>query len=158
MIFKNSVVINQSLNKVFEFVTNFNINVKWQTDILEFEITSEGRVGLGSTYRCVNRFMGKRIETEGEISDYVPDRICSVRITSGPASGENTFCFENVDGGTKVTASGHLDLAYFKLAKMIVKRRINQQLKKDMLSLKHILENGGKIQETGDLDFSSAVR
>ena len=150
MKFKNSVVVNRSLDKVFEFVTNFNNNVKWQTDILEFEMTTDGRPGLGSAYRCANRFMGKRIETEGIISDYVPDKMCSIQITSGPAKGSNAFYFEVVDGGTKVTASGHLDLAYFKLAKMIVKRKINQQLKKDMLSLKYILENGELTQETGD--------
>ena len=63
MKFKNSVVVNRSLDKVFEFVTNFNNNVKWQTDILEFEMTTDGRPGIGSTYCCTNRFMGKRIET-----------------------------------------------------------------------------------------------
>ena len=158
MKFNNSVVINRSLEKVFEFVTNFNNNAKWQTDILEFEMTTDGRPGLGSTYRCANRFMGKRIETEGIISEYVPDKTCSIQITSGPVRGSNTFYFEVVNGGTKVTASGDLDLAYFKLAKIIVKRQINQQLKKDMLSLKYILENGALTQEAVELDFSSAVR
>ena len=158
MKFENSVVIEQSLEKVFEFVTNFNNNVKWQTDILEFEMTSDGPPGFGSTYRCANRFMGKRIETEGIISDYVPHKTCSIRITSGPASGANTFYFEAVDGGTKVTASGYVDLAYFKLAKMLVKRKINHQLRKDMLGLKFLLENGKRSQAIDDLDFSSAVR
>jgi hypothetical protein len=52
--------------------------------------------------------------------------------------------FEAVEDGTKFTASGDLDMQYFKLLKMIAKRKINQQIKKDMLKLKYILENGKK--------------
>lgn len=99
-------------------------------------------MGLGSTYRCMNRFMGKRIETQGLITEYVPDCSCSIQITSGTVTGTSSLFFEAVDGGTKFTTAGELDLAYFKLAKMIVKRKINQQIKKDMLKLKDVLENG----------------
>ena len=121
-------------------------------------MTSEGRLGIGSTYRCVNRFMGKRIETVGVITDYVTDKTYSIKITSGSVRGANNFLFEEAEDGTKVTAAGDLDMGYFKLAKMIVKRKVNQQLKKDMLKLKYILENGLKPQETTGLDFSSEVR
>ena len=121
-------------------------------------MTSEGRPGLGSTYRCTNRFMGKGIKAEGVISDFVPDKLCAIRITSGPVRGTNSFYYEVVDGGTKVAAAGYFDLAYFKLAKMLVKHKINQQLKKYMLSLQYILENSKKSQETEELDFSPAVR
>jgi len=142
MKFENSVIINQPVNKVFDFVTNLDNNAKWQSDILELAMTSEGRFELGSTYRCVNRFMGKRIETEGVITDYVPDQTCSFRITSGSVTGESNFFFEAVDGATKFTTTADLDLRYFKLGKIIVRHKIYKQLKNDMLHLKRILENG----------------
>ena len=142
MKFENSVIINQAVETVFEYVTNFNNNAVWQTDIQEIQMTPESPLGLGSTYRCMNRFMGKRIETEGLITEYVPDSSCSIQITSGTVTGTSSLFFEAVDGGTKFTTAGELDLAYFKLAKMIVKRKINQQIKKDMLKLKDVLENG----------------
>ena len=53
MKFENSVVIDQPLKRVFDFVTDLSNNAKWQTDILELEVTSEGRFELGSTYRCL---------------------------------------------------------------------------------------------------------
>jgi uncharacterized membrane protein len=142
MKFENSVIIKQPVNEVFDFVTNLNNNTQWQTDILELEITSEGRFKLGSTYRCVNRFMGQRIETEGVITDYVPDRRCAYRITSGSVTGESNFYFEAVNGATKFTTTANLDLRYFKFGKIFVKRKIYKQLKHDMLQLKKILENG----------------
>ncbi|CAB1065359.1 hypothetical protein D1BOALGB6SA_10156 [Olavius sp. associated proteobacterium Delta 1] len=142
MKFENSVIINQPVHNVFDFVTNLNNNTKWQTDILELAMTSEGRFGPGSTYRCVNRFMGQRIETEGVITDYVPDQTCSFRITSGTMTGESNFFFEAVGGATKFTTTANLDLRYFKMGKIFVKRKIYKQLKNDMLQLKKILENG----------------
>jgi len=142
MKFENSVIIKQPVNEVFDFVTNLNNNTQWQTDILELEITSEGHLKLGSTYRCVNRFMGQRIETEGVVTDYVPDRRCAYRITSGSVAGESIFYFEAVNGATKFTTTANLDLRYFKFGKIFVKLKINKQLKHDMLQLKKILENG----------------
>jgi len=142
MKFENSVMINQPVQQVFEYVTDFTNNAAWQTDILEMEITSEGRFGRGTTYRCVNRFMGTSLETEGSVTEFEPDRRCRIRITSGIVTGTSSLDFEAVEGGTRFTASGDLDLGFFKLARLLVKRKINQQLKKDMLNLKLILENG----------------
>jgi hypothetical protein len=158
MKFEHDVVIYQTVEKVFEFVTDIRNNAKWQTDILELEMTSEGPLGIGSTYRCANRFMGMQIETEGVVTDYVIDSIYSIKITSGSVRGANSFLFEEVQGGTKLTAKGNLDMGYFKLAKMIAKRKVHQQLKKDMLKLKHLLENGQQFQETTDWEPFSAVR
>jgi len=142
MKFQNSVVISQPVEQVFEFVTNLRNNAKWQSDILELEMTSDNRFGLGATYRCVNRFMGKHIESEGVITDFSPGKACCIRITTGSFTGECSMFFEAVEDGTKFTASGDLDMRYLKLLKMIAKRKINQQIKKDMLKLKYILENG----------------
>ncbi len=144
MKFENSVVIRQPLERVFEFGSCVRNNAKWQTDILELEMTSENHFGLGATYRCMNRFMGKSIESEGVITEYTPGKTCCIRITTGAFNGECNMFFETVEDGTKFIASGDLEMGYFKLLKMIAKRKINQQIKKDMLKLKYILENGKK--------------
>ena len=142
MRFENSVLIKQPVGRVFDFVTNIRNNPKWQTGILELAMTSEGPFELGSTYRCVNRFMGKRIETEGIITEYVPDRTCSFRITSGSVTGASSFYFKQMNGSTKFTTTAELDLGFLSLGKIIVKHKIHTQLKNDMLKLKDLLENG----------------
>ena len=142
MKFDNSVWINQPVEKVFDFVTDFNNNTLWQTDILLMEMTSAGHFGHGSTYRCVNRFMGKRIETEGLVTAYEPDRRCCIRITSGPVTGTSSLDFEAMNGGTRFTTSGELSLTYFRFAGVLVNRKIKQQLQNDMNKLKDVLENG----------------
>ena len=144
MKFENSVVISQPVEHVFEFVTNPRNNAIWQTDILDLEMTSDSQVGLGTAYRCVNRFMGICIESENVIAEYAPSKVCRIRTRNGSLSGECSMQFEAVEDGTKFTASGELDMRYFKLLKMVAKRKINKQIKADMLKLKHILENGKK--------------
>ena len=90
MKFENSVMINQPVQQVFEYVTDFTNNAAWQTGILEMEITSEEPFGRGTTYRCVNRFMGTSLETEGLVTEFEPDRRCRIRITSGIVTGTSS--------------------------------------------------------------------
>ena len=142
MNFENSVLIDRPVEQVFQYVTDFSNNSRWQTDLLDMEMTSGGNFGQGSTYRCVNRFMGQHIETEGLITEYEPDRQCSIRITTGPVIGTSNLCFEAVNGSTRFTTAGELDLTFFRLAKLLVKRKIKKQLTNDMAKLKAILENG----------------
>ena len=145
MKFENSVVICQPIGQVFEFVTNLENNANWQTDVEDLEITSENSSGKGAAYRCINRFMGKRIESEGVVSDYVPERRCHLKITSGALSAECTMQFEEVENGTKLIVSGTYDPGIFSLLKAMVARKVNHQMKKDMMRLKNILENGHRL-------------
>jgi len=143
MMFENSVVIHKPVTKVFEFVTNFKNNATWQTDILNIEMTSDGPLRHGSTYRCMNKFMGIRIETEAYITVYVPYKQCSFKITSNVLTADSNYFFEPVDNGTQFTTSGVVDLKSFKFTKMLVKRNVYRQIKNDMMTLKNVLENGG---------------
>ena len=137
---EDSVVIKQPVDRVFKFATDLNNNAKWQSDILVAEQTSDGRFGLGATYRCVNRFLGKEIESEGVISDFEPDKKCSFKFTSDSVTGENSYLFQPVNGYTKFTTVGKIKLNQFKLAGMLVGRIAKQQVRKDLKKLKRVLE------------------
>ena len=140
---EDSVFIHQPINKVFEYVTDFENNPQWQTGIVTTEVTSTAPFGKGSTYSCVNRFLGFRFESEGIIAEYEPNKICSYRFTSGSVSGESSFVFETVNGGTKFTTRGKLKLKNLKLAGFLVNRKARRQVHSDLKRLKRILENGG---------------
>jgi hypothetical protein len=88
--------------------------------------------------------MGRRIESENKITDYAAGKACCIRITNGVLTGNCSMSFKKLEDGTKFTASGNLDMRYFKLLKIIATRKIDQQIKEDMLRLKYILENGKK--------------
>ena len=139
---QESVFIRQPIDRVFEYVTDLNNNAAWQSGILETAITSRGATGVGSTYRCVNRFLGMRFESAGVIIEYEPNRICTYLFTSGSVSGQSRYTFEAQDAGTLFTTSGALELKHLKLAGFLVNRKARSQARHDLLKLKSIMENG----------------
>ena len=142
MKFQESIDINQPVETVFSFTTEINNNHLWQTDILEAEQTSEGDFGLGATYRCANEFLGRRIETEGVVSEFEPEKKCTFKFLSGDVTGESSYIFEPSDAGTRFTTLGDLNINMFSLGKWIVSHFAKSQIKGDLKKLKQILENG----------------
>ena len=139
---QESVFIRQPVARVFEYVTNPDNNALWQSGILETAITSKGPFGIGSTYCCVNRFLGMQFESAGEIIAYEPNRLCSYLFTSGAVAGETRFTFESQNRGTLLTTSGRLELKHLKLAGFLVNRKARSQARQDLQKLKRIMENG----------------
>lgn len=140
---EDNVIIHRSPEKVFAYTTDITNNPRWQSDILEIEKTSGGPFGQGSTYRCVNIFMGQRFETEATVTEYIPFRKCSYNINAGYINGQNSFFYEPVNGGTKFITRAQLQLGFLTLAGRIFKRKAKEQIEKDLNTLKRILENGG---------------
>lgn len=147
--FNESIHIRQPVQSVFSYATDLSKNPQWQSDVLDVQQTSDGPFGLGATYRCINRFLGKEIETEGVISEYLPDKKCSFTFTSGPVTGESSFIFESEQDGTKFTTTGQIDIGLVRMAGFIFRRIAKAQIKKDLLKLKQVLENGNGQRQTG---------
>jgi len=140
--FNESVHIQQPVDRVFSFATDLNNNLEWQTDVLEVELTSGGSMGPGATYRCVNEFLGQRIETEGVVSEYEHGKKCSFTLTSGPVTGQSSFFFEPIQDGTRFTTTGELNLNMFRFAGWLIGRMAKEKIRNDLAKLKTILENG----------------
>ena len=139
---EDSVIINQTVEKVFAYATNLENNMCWQSDVILSEQTSEGPFGRGATYRLVNRFMGQFFDSEGIISEYVPNEICTYCFTAGPVSGESRFIFEAVHGGTRFLTRSNIELKNLKMLGFLVKRKARHQVRNDLQKLKKILEIG----------------
>jgi uncharacterized membrane protein len=140
---EDNIVIHRSPDKVFAFTTDIKNNPKWQSDILEIEPITDGTFGQGSTYRCVNLFMGQRFESETTVLEYIPAQKCSYQINAGSINGENSFIYEPVNGSTKFTTRIRLRLGFLAVAGGLFKRSAREQIKKDLNRLKKVLENGG---------------
>ena len=85
---EHSVVIERPIEEVFAFVTDPNNDSLWQSRTLETEQTSEGEVDVGTTWRNISKFLGRRIDTTMEVTENEPPRRQCVRVTSGPIPGE----------------------------------------------------------------------
>ncbi len=137
-----SVVINRPVDDVFAYVTDVTNWPQW-TGFPEVEQTSEGPVGVGTTFRGLSEFMGRRDEWTSEVTAYEPSKRVEQKIIWGPMSMEQTLSFDPVEGGTRYTQVGEGETAgVFKVAGPIVNRAMRKQLEGSLAKLKEILEAG----------------
>ncbi|MFQ5794785.1 MAG: SRPBCC family protein [Candidatus Bipolaricaulia bacterium] len=136
-----SVVINRPVEEVFAFLAAPENVPRWQLGILENEQTSEGPIGVGTTYQMVSQFLGRRIESTFEVTEYEPNRTVSLKTTSGPGQLEASWTFEAIEGGTKVAVVGKGESSgFFKVAEPIVARMFKRQTEANLGTLKDLLE------------------
>ena len=140
---KTSVVINRPIEEVFKFSDDPNNDAQWQTGLIESKQTSEGPMGVGTTFLNVSQFLGRRLESTFEITEYEPNRRVGFKSTSGPVPLTATTTYEEVEEGTKVTLEAEGDVSgVFKLAEPIVARTAQRQFEGNFLTLKDVLEAG----------------
>ena len=136
-----SVVINRPIEEVFAYVTNPENDTQWQSSVLESGLVSERPLGVGAKTWEVRKFMGQRLESIAEVSEYEPNAKIAYKSTSGPIQYEAWYTFEPADAGTKLTMVGEADTGgLFKLAEGLVVRQFEKETQTALAALKDILE------------------
>jgi len=139
--FELSIVINRPTEEVFGVLANLENDVKWRREWVEAKNTSEGPLGVGTTFRLVSEFLGRRSETEYEVTEYEPNRIAAWKAVSGPLPLTFRRTFERVEGGTRVTIRYEAEIrGFLKLAGPLVARMGKRQLEGDFPKLKELME------------------
>ena len=111
---EKSVIINQPIEKVFDFVSNAENEALWRTEIQESKVTSEGTFGVGSTISQTASFMGRRFEAVGEMTEYEPGQVAAWKLVSGPFAGDGKTIYEATgDHQSKVTVISNFDIGGF---------------------------------------------
>lgn len=138
---KNSVQINRPVEQVFDFVTNVENLPKWAGPVTEAKQTSEGPVGVGAIQTQTAQFLGRRVESSQEVTQYELNKRLSTKTTSGSFPVEVNYTFESIDGGTLIHLEGNVDAGgFFKLGEPIVGRMLRRQTDADIETLKELLE------------------
>ncbi len=136
-----STVINRPVEEVFAFVSNPENYPKWVSGSSEVTITSAGHIGVGTTFRSVVTFLGRRIESEVEFTEYESNRSYAQKTTSGPIPIQSRVTFERVDGGTRFTNHQVAEPGgFFKLAEPLLVRMVKRQFEADAANLKDLME------------------
>jgi uncharacterized protein YndB with AHSA1/START domain len=144
MHFEYTIVINQPVEKVFNYVSNPANLPEWQgppTEIRNLQQTTPGQLREGDRFTTVLQFLGRRYETPTEVSAYEPNRRLSYRGTGGPVPTQITFILEEVSGGTRFTHSQEVEPGgFFGLAESLFELEAKRQLRGDLQTLKDLLE------------------
>jgi carbon monoxide dehydrogenase subunit G len=139
---EHTIVVGRPPGEVFAYITDVSNLPAWQSGVVEAE--AETPLERGSTFREVRRFLGKRMESTVEVTEYERDRLFTITVRSGPVPFEVRHTFEQANGGTRLTISAAGDPGrFFKLAEPIVGRAAERMFEHDFRNLKDILETRG---------------
>lgn len=137
----STITINRSVDDVFAVLTKLEDTPKWSSTAIEVTITSAGPIGVGTTARYVDKFLGRRIESEVEITEFEPNRKLSMHSTSGTFSFRGSVTVEGSGEGTRVGGSFEAEPGgFFKLAEPVLVRIGKRQFESDLANLKDLIE------------------
>lgn len=141
-----SAIINCPIEEVFAFVSDHRNDVRWQDGLMEVRVTPDGPIGVGSRVVEVRKFMGRRVESSGVITQYVPNRKSARKTLDGPAEVAGYLAFEPVADGTRVTQ--HMEMCAtgcFALTEPQLAAGLRRSIEKNFSDLKDLLETSSRL-------------
>ncbi|BCX47801.1 hypothetical protein HAHE_17090 [Haloferula helveola] len=139
-----SVEIDRDPATVFDFTLHRVAD--WSEIVVSDEVTSDGEIGVGTTFHTVTEERGKRMEFDGEVTCHEPFTRHCVSMTGKSFDMAVDYDFEDLGGRTKVTqtsvvkAKGFLKIVFFLMAPLIARSGCDAALK-ELTNLKRMLES-----------------
>lgn len=139
---KNSIFINRPPQDVFSAITDPAKLSMWQTMTETAELSSNGDLGVGSTMTVVARFLGRKFESEIEVTAWEPPHRVDWKSVNGPYPAEVSNALERQGEGTLLTSVGQGEMgSFFKLAEGLVARQLEKQIATNYETLKLLMES-----------------
>lgn len=138
---EESVEIHCPVEKAFAFTTDAGNWSKWQTIIPEAEQTSQGPVGVGTTFKGTNHLMGRTMKWTAQAIEYETNRKFGKKITSGSVFIEQHNTYNPTKGGLNFIIVYDMNVnGFLKLLSPMIVSSMRKELKKSLGNLKQILE------------------
>jgi hypothetical protein len=144
-----SIQIPKPVQQVFTYVARGEYGSSWNSAVREVVALGSGPVQLGFRYRMIRDLPGGSVENVYEVIEFVPDRMLSIRIISGPTPFTYRYRFSEQAGVTtvdlhaEVDSEGVYELLGAKarlLPGRVLTLLIKNGVKKNLETLKSILE------------------
>ena len=108
---RHAIIINRPIDELFAFVTNLHNETRWQSEIKS--VTLEGPLQAGSTFRERRVTFGRAYEWHFRITEFAPPHRITIDTINGTARYRGSRIFAAVEGGTRVTEIGELEMPPF---------------------------------------------
>jgi len=139
----SSTLICQPIKRVFEFISTPENDFQWQYGTLASTRLPGNVNGLGACFQSVGNFMGQRIQTTFEVTEYEPSNRYGFKSLSGPLQSFTSFTFDIAKGYTQVKLSMQANVInMMELSENVLEKKMKRQLKENLAMLKDILETG----------------
>jgi len=136
----SSTVINQPVEKVFNYVVAVENHKAWQAGIQDARVTPPGPIAIGSTYVYTSQVMGRKMETQMQVTALVLNQKWAIKTVGIPNSVETVYLFESTGSGTKLTISMDVPAgAYPAAAEGMIKQQMQKSLEEQAGRVKQMV-------------------
>ena len=133
--------IYRPLEQVFAFVATPDNDFHWQYGTLMSAKLSTGAMGVGTLFRTVGHFMGQRIESVYEVTEFEPNKRYGFKSLSGPIDSHTSYTFEIIKGRTRINNSTQISWSEpFKSNPMTAEKTVKKEYRENLALLKDVLE------------------
>lgn len=139
---EKDVVIEKQIDDVFSFILDFENESRWADEVVRTEKTSEGPIGVGSTFADHVEFVGRTMRTSYEIVEIQTNAKITIKTSSGPVPFTATYSFDEIGDSTRLSIAAAVEPAgFFKLATPMIRRQLSSQWTHNFNNLKALLED-----------------
>ena len=139
--FDSNKLIYRPIKEIFDFIAASENDFQWQYGTLASGQITEGAARVGAFFRSIGHFMGRRMESTFEVTEYEPASKYGFKSLSGPMHSQTLYTFEVTGGGTQVNVSTQASAVnLFQAPEGILEKQMKKQLKDNLAMLKNILE------------------
>jgi len=138
---EESIAIRCPVNEVFALTTDASRWCTWHTAIPEAEQTSDGPVGLGTSFRGTTRLMGRPVPWTATATEYEADRKFGKTIDSGSVVIDQHNTYTPTPEGTMFSMVYDMKFSGgIRLLSPLIVRSMRTEMKNSLMKMKQILE------------------
>jgi hypothetical protein len=146
--FDLDIDIYRPLQEVFAFVVMPENDFHWQYGTLTSAQISKGEMGLGAQFRAVGHFMGRRMESVYEITEFESNKRYGFKSQPGSIDSYTLYTFEMIKGRTRINVYAQIDPGdSLRASDAATAKNVKKQYRENLALLKSILETS----QTGKL-------
>jgi len=135
--------IYQPIKRVFDFISAPENDFQWQYGTLASTRAAESMTGLGACFQSVGHFMGQRIQSTFEVTEYEPNKKYGFKSLSGPLQSYTSYTLDIASGYTQINLLTQANVVnLMDLNEKVLEKKMKKQLKENLSMLKSILEAG----------------
>ena len=139
-----TVHINRTPRDVFAFVSDYERDPRWRSEVVEMTYQSLGPTGMGRLALEKSKVFGRQLETLSEVTEFEMDMKIVSRSISGPTPVISYRLVTPDEVGTRLTYRLDVDLSkagFFRLLRPILMPLYKKTFELYLARLKQILES-----------------
>lgn len=135
----SNITINQPVDRVFAYVIGVENHKAWQAGIVDATVAPAAPIGVGSTYTYTSEVMGRRMQSQLQVSAFAPNSMWAITTVGTPNPVTTVYQFQDAGGSTNLSISMELTGGFPAAAEAMVKQQMQKSLDEQAARIKQMV-------------------